>query len=86
MKTKDFGGGHLTRSSDAAGSSVEESMASHLAWMIKCQLTDFIAIGKYVFDILVLYCVYSSYFCCGSWLGTCQYGYGANLASEFYRI
>ena len=52
VKPKNFDGGHLTRTNKAAGPSVE-SMASQAAWIIKCHLTDFLAFGSYVFDILV---------------------------------
>ena len=55
MKPKNFDGGHLTRTHKAVGHSVK-SKASHSAWTIKCHL----AFGWHVFDIHVLFQVYSS--------------------------
>ena len=53
VKPKNFDDGHLTRIHKGAGHS-GESKASHSSF------SRFLAFGSYVFDILVLYRVYSS--------------------------
>ena len=51
MKPKNFGGGHLTRTQNAAGPS-EESMRNNPVWIVKCKFRDFRATWRYIFSIL----------------------------------
>ena len=58
---KKLSGGHLTRTQKAAGPSVE-SMRNHPVWIVKKRkFKDFRATWRYVFNILVIHGLYSSY-------------------------
>ena len=57
---KNFSGGHLSRTQNAAGPS-EESMRNQSAWVVKCKCKDFRATWGYVFNIVFIYGLYSPY-------------------------
>ena len=59
-EAKNFSGSHPTKTQKAAAPS-EESMRNHLAWIVKCKFKDFRTTWKYVFNMLLIYCLYSSY-------------------------